>query len=106
MATNKVLQESRRNMLYQKRNVNREFRLRDTGADESSFVRSTTTPSHVVMLREKVDELLRGRSERDQGILKVRMRDATFEEIGEQLGIHESTARLVVDNVVMEEADA
>ena len=106
MAANKVLQESRRRMLYQKHNVNRECRIGDSGGDESSFVRRPTTPSHVVMAREQVDELMRGRSERDQRILMLRMSGATFEEIGEKVGIHERTARLVVEKVVLAEADA
>lgn len=105
MAANKVLQESRRRMLYQKHNVNRECGIAD-GGDESSFVRRTTTPSHVVMAREQVDELMRGRSERDQRILMLRMSGATFEEISETVGVHERTARLVVEKVVLAEADA
>lgn len=106
MASNKVLQESRRRMLYQKYNVNRESPIAENGDDESSFVRRAATPSHVLMAREQVDELMRGRSERDRHILMLRMSGATFEEIGQKVGVHERTARLVVEKVIMAEADA
>ena len=43
--------------------------------------------------------MMRNQSVRNRRIVEMRMNGATYEEIGEKLGIHERTARHVIENL-------
>lgn len=101
MAVNKLTQESRRRFTYQKHNVNREQSLENGGAPESSYVRKSNTPSQIVMAREQMDHMMRGQSERNRRVVEMRMNGATYVEIAETLGIHERTARDVIEKLAL-----
>jgi RNA polymerase sigma factor (sigma-70 family) len=99
IARNKVIEESRRRMMYQKYNVNRESGLDTTDPRVSLAVRRNETPSAELIAREHVDEVLNGKSERDRRVFDLRMEGATFVEIGTELGISERTARQVMTDI-------
>lgn len=103
MAMNKLSQESRRRLLYQKHNVNREQSLDSGAAPESSYVRKSNTPSQFVMAQERMDALMRGQSDRNRRIVEMRMAGATFVEIANELSINERTAREVVERLASSE---
>ncbi len=99
IARNKVIEESRRRMKYQKYNVNRESDLDAADPRVSASVRRNETPSAQLIARERFDEILNGKSERDRRVFILRMEGATFVEIGTELGISERTARQVMVDI-------
>ncbi|MFV1966693.1 MAG: RNA polymerase sigma factor [Pirellulaceae bacterium] len=96
MAANKVIEESRRRLKYQKHNVNRELPLRNAEAIGASSRKRSDTPSQIAIARERYAHIIRNRSERDRRIVEMRMHGVTFDEISKKLGIHERTARHVI----------
>ena len=86
-------------MKYQKHNVNRERPLGDVEALETWSRQRQETPSQFAMARERWLRLMRDQSDRNRRIVELRMKGATYLEIGEQLGINERTARLVIEHL-------
>jgi len=99
LARNKVIEESRRRMKYQKHNVNRERPLGDADTSETRSRQRQETPSQFAMARERWLRLMSDQSDRNRRIVELRMKGATYVEIGEQLGIHERTARHVIEHL-------
>ncbi len=104
VARNKVVQEYRRRVRTQKYNVTRERSLEEMDPDEASFSRNQATPSQVAMARERWARILKGQPERHRRIVQMRIHGATFEEIGRDLGIHERTARKIMDQLLRSES--
>jgi RNA polymerase sigma-70 factor (ECF subfamily) len=99
MARNKVVEESRRRMKYQKHNVNRERPLVPNDVGESKSHHRQETPSQIAIAKERMNRMLRNQSDRNRRIVELRMKGATYVEISETLGIHERTARHVIENL-------
>jgi RNA polymerase sigma factor (sigma-70 family) len=62
-------------------------------------VRRNDTPSAQLIARERFDKILNEKSDRDRKVFALRMEGATFNEIAEQLGISERTARQVMVDI-------
>lgn len=92
MARNKVVDESRRRLKYQKHNIGRERPL----ADVAEPPRRQDTPSQIASARERWAGWLREQSERNRRVVELRMSGMTYDEIGQRLGMHERTVRQVV----------
>src|SRR5262249_42408632 len=60
------------------------------------------TPSQTAVVREQWQLLLEQRSPRDQQIIKFRISGASYDEIGRQLGISQSTVRRAIDSIISE----
>jgi RNA polymerase sigma-70 factor (ECF subfamily) len=103
MAQRKLIQESRRRLQGQKHNVGRERALIAGSEDESTYVRKSNTPSQIVMAKDRLEAMMREQSERDRQVVELRMQGLTFVEIGEKLGIHERTAREVIEKLALAE---
>jgi DNA-directed RNA polymerase specialized sigma24 family protein len=103
MAQNKLLQESRRRLQGQKHNVGRECAMIVGTEAESAYVRKSNTPSQIVMAKDRLEAMLHERSDRDRQVVELRMQGLTFVEIGKELGIHERTAREVIDKLALNE---
>lgn len=86
-------------MKYQKYNINRESGLEASDPRVSTSARRNETPSAELMARERFDEILNAKSERDRRVFCLRMEGATFVEIGSELGISERTARQVMVDI-------
>jgi RNA polymerase sigma factor (sigma-70 family) len=99
MARNKVAEQSRRYMKYQKHNVNRERPLVPTEVSDPKSHRRQETPSQIAIANERMGRLLRNQSQRNRRIVELRMNGATYVEISQTLGIHERTARHVIENL-------
>jgi RNA polymerase sigma factor (sigma-70 family) len=99
MAQNKVLEERRRCLKYQKQNVNRELPLQNAEVNGASSHKRSDTPSQIAIARERFTHIIRNRSERDRRIVEMRMKGATYDEISKRLGIHERTARHVISKL-------
>lgn len=99
IARNKVIEESRRRTKYQKYNINREANLDATDPQLRSAAQRHETPSAQLIARERLDEVLNAKSERDRRIFDLRLEGATFVEIGAKLGISERTARQVMTDI-------
>ena len=99
IARNKVVEESRRRLKYQKYNIRREAKIDATDPQVAGFARRNDTPSAELIARERFDEILNGKSERDRQVFLLRMEGATFDKIGSVLGISERTARQVMVDI-------
>jgi RNA polymerase sigma factor (sigma-70 family) len=99
LARNKVIEETRRRTRYQKYNVRRESDLNVADPHVQASVRRHDTPSALLIARERVDNILNEKSDRDRKVFALRMTGATFNEIAEQLGISERTARQVMVDI-------
>jgi RNA polymerase sigma-70 factor (ECF subfamily) len=99
MARNKVVEESRRRMKYQKHNVNRERPLVPNDVGDSKSHHRQETPSQIAIAKERMSHMLRNQSQRNRRIVEMRMNGATYVEISKTLGIHERTARHVIENL-------
>jgi RNA polymerase sigma factor (sigma-70 family) len=100
LAKYKVLTEVRRRLQTAKYDLNRE-----AGADESRLAPDENsspipTPSAVAIAKERWDQLLAGQSERDRQIVELRLQGITYDEIAEQLHIHERTARKTIERLL------
>ncbi len=103
LAQRKLIQESRRRLQGQKHNVGRERALVAETEDETTYVRKSDTPSQIVMAKDRLEVMMRERSERDRQVVDLRMQGLTFVEIGTKLGIHERTAREVIEKLALVE---
>ena len=96
----KVIVEYRRRIQNNtKYNVTREQSLDDSEMAEQPADTEELTPSQMAIAREQWEEFLRKQPERDRSIVQMRIRGATFLEIGQQLGINERTARKVISRL-------
>ena len=103
MARNKLAHEHRRRLQTQKHDVRREQAADDLNAYDSHYPEtSCPRPSQVAQARELWNSIIAGESEQNQGIVKLRLAGMTYEEIGSTLGIHERTARRVIDRLSKE----
>lgn len=103
MAKNKVVEESRRRFEYEKHNVSRERPLEQAEIQETE--RRSDTPSQIAIARERWQTMIQGEPERNRQILQMRLNGATFLEISESLGIHERTARQVMQKLATANSD-
>ena len=103
LAQRKLLQESRRRLHGQKYNVGRERALIAETEDETTYVRNSDTPSQIVMAKDRLEVMMRERSERDRRVVELRLQGLTFVEVSEKLGIHERTAREVIEKLALVE---
>lgn len=103
LAQRKLIQESRRRLTGQKHNVGRERALIEEMEDETTYVRKSDTPSQIVMAKDRLEVMMRERSERDCQVVELRMAGLTFVEIATKLGIHERTAREVIEKLALVE---
>jgi RNA polymerase sigma factor (sigma-70 family) len=101
MAKNKLAHEHRRRLQTKKHDVRRE---QPGGAEGDDHLTNSNCPrpSQIAQARELWNSLIAGESEQNQGIVKLRLAGLTFEEIGSKLGIHERTARRVIDRLSKE----
>lgn len=102
MARNKVYDEYRRRLHTGKYNVTLERSMGDQA--QELLEGGGPTPSEIAMAREKWDEMV-GRSERTKQVVELRIGGATYEEIGQALGIHERTARKIIDQLIDSETE-
>ncbi|MHB8866620.1 MAG: RNA polymerase sigma factor [Pirellulaceae bacterium] len=101
LARNKVVDEYRRRIQKDtKYNVTRELSLSQQDGTEESADTEQPTPSQIAIAREQWEKFVRQQPERDRSIIEMRIGGATFLEISQQLGIHERTARKVIDRLV------
>ena len=103
IAQRKLLQESRRCLRGQKHNLGRERALIEETEDETTYVRKSNTPSQIVMAKDRLEVMMRSRSDRDRQVVELRMQGLTFVEIGERLSINERTAREVIEKLALVE---
>jgi RNA polymerase sigma-70 factor (ECF subfamily) len=100
LARHKVIEEYRRRIRTKKYNITRERSLGDSDLAQQSAEAAQPTPSQIAIAREQWEKLMQDQPERDRSIVQMRIGGATFVEIGRQLGIHERTARKVIDRLV------
>ncbi len=99
LARNKVIDEYRRRMWTQKYNVMRECSLDESAGGTGAVAAADPTPSQIAIARERWDQILKDQPQRNRQVVQMRIQGATFEEIGRSLGIHERTARRIIDQL-------
>ena len=105
LARNKVVNEVRREVHAQKRDLRREIRL-DAVHDEDKrdLASRDPTPSAVAMFRERWNRLVSGQPSQVRRIVELRFAGATYNEIADELHIHERTARKAIEKLVQGES--
>ncbi|MFO0949943.1 MAG: sigma-70 family RNA polymerase sigma factor [Isosphaeraceae bacterium] len=100
VARNKIYEQHRRRTQTQKYDLSREEQLvvRRGGRDQLREVPSPDpSPSETVQERDRLSQLLRGRSILERQVVNLRRSGLTYEEIAENLGLHEAAVRRIVD---------
>jgi RNA polymerase sigma-70 factor (ECF subfamily) len=101
MARNKVGTEVRRGMLTGKRDLRREVSIDEPReSPHEGLTARDPTPSSVAMARERWTQLVDDQPEGVRKIVEMRFMGATFDEIAEELHIHERTARKAIQRLV------
>lgn len=102
MARNKVVEEHRRRTQSQKYDLGREepLFLRRNGRDIPRDVpASDPTPSQDAQARDRLDQIVAGKSPRDAELIELRRQGLTFEEVAERTGLSERTVRRVIEAI-------
>jgi RNA polymerase sigma-70 factor (ECF subfamily) len=100
-ARGKVTDEVRRQLETDKIDLNREFSLEDVPI-VGGLTSPDPTPSQVAIGKEVYEQILRGRPDLHQRVLRLRAKGFTFVEIAAQTGVQERSARRIVDRVERE----
>lgn len=97
VARNKLIDECRRQLRTQKRDLNKEVSLYDSQIQrERPVPGNLPTPSEVLIAREQASRMTEGRPEYYKQILELRTGGATVQEIANQTGIHKKTVHRVL----------
>jgi RNA polymerase sigma-70 factor (ECF subfamily) len=100
IARNKVIEETRRRLTYERYNVARERPLTSSDLTDPQSIRRNDTPSQHLIAKERLQQVMGTcGSMRDRRILEMRLKGATYVQIARTLGIHERTVRQIVDDV-------
>jgi RNA polymerase sigma factor (sigma-70 family) len=100
MARNKVIEEHRRRTQTLKYDIGRVEPLWVRKGDREGpreVAGRDPTPSQDAQARDRLDQMLDGRSDLSAKVIQLRRGGLTYEEIATTLGIHESTARRVIE---------
>jgi RNA polymerase sigma factor (sigma-70 family) len=105
-AKNKVVTQIRLHHAL-KRDVSREIAtMSDDGSNPDSDVRASLlysrdpTPSKVVAVRERWDQLIANASDRDRRIIRMRIERRSFEDISGEVQVSQMTARRAIERFV------
>jgi RNA polymerase sigma factor (sigma-70 family) len=110
---NKVI-DKMRHFRTQRRDIGRERRLQTFVSEESDAIKGRTrselqsrdpSPSKIVSVRERWNQIVAGASERDRQILELRREGTEFKTISAQLQIDESTARRAIQRLIEQLSD-
>jgi len=103
MARNKVGMEVRRRLSTEKYNVNKEQSLEERRAEvRMDAVDPQPPPIEVAIARERWHRIVENQPEHYRKIVELRLRGNTYQEIADELGIAESTARRVLQRLSRE----
>jgi RNA polymerase sigma-70 factor (ECF subfamily) len=100
IARNKVLEEHRKRTKVRKYDIEREEPLYIRKGDQDlprEVLAHDPSPSQDAQARERLDQLLAGRSPRDAAIIRLRSTGLSLDEIAARTGVNERTVRRVID---------
>jgi RNA polymerase sigma factor (sigma-70 family) len=100
VARNKVIDEARRRLGTKKYNVSRERSLDDSALRHDGLAATGPTASEVAIARETWDRLITSQTPQHREVVRLRFMGSTYNEIAEQVGIHERTARKVIERLL------
>ncbi len=106
VARNKVIDEGRRRLKSQKRNVQSQVSIERHSNQDSqptavqSLETKEPTPSETAIANEEWSRLLNGQTSRHQQILRLRAAGKKCTEIAKELGLHERTVRRVIEKLI------
>ncbi len=102
MARNKVLEEHRRRTQTRKYDMGREEPLYIRRGDREiprELVAPGPSPVEDMQARERLAQLIAGRTPQEAEVIQLRLAGLTFEEIAQRTGLHERTVRRVIESV-------
>lgn len=101
IAKRRVIDAFRRRHVYQKQAAKNEVRI-DSAEDLviARAVRRQPTPSDFAIARERWTQLLSSHPPQYQAMLQMKYQGASYEEIGEQLGVSSRTVRRAIDKML------
>jgi RNA polymerase sigma-70 factor (ECF subfamily) len=107
IARNKVIEETRRRMTYERYNVRRERPLTSSDLTDPQSIRGHDTPSQHLIAKERLQQMMGScGSMRNRRIVEMRLKGSTYVQIARALGIHERTVRQIVDDMEHETANS
>jgi DNA-directed RNA polymerase specialized sigma24 family protein len=80
--------------------VERECSIDDSAVKSDELAAAEPTPSEVAIARETWSRMIASQSVRNQEVVKLRFMGSTYPEIAEHLGMHERTARKVIEKLL------
>ncbi len=98
VAHNKVIDEIRRRLVLQGRNLKREVRLDQTNVGKSAVSRGPTA-SEVFIAGESLQQMTARHSTRSQIVFELRRNGATYAEIASVLGVTSKTVQRVLQRL-------
>jgi RNA polymerase sigma-70 factor (ECF subfamily) len=102
MAQNKVVDECRRRLQTQKRNVTRECSISADASEEIVVPSREPPPSQIAIRNEQWQRMMEGLPTQYRQILELRVAGETQEEIARRLGISERTVRRVLSKLQLQ----
>lgn len=105
MASNKVGLEVRRRMFTEKYNVNREFSLEQSAAEEVTASDRQPVPIDVAIAREQWERIVAGHPPGHRKIIQLRLQGLTNQEIADRLHVAQSTVRRFLKKLLRERVE-
>jgi RNA polymerase sigma-70 factor (ECF subfamily) len=102
LATNKVIDETRRRLVLDQRNVNRERPLRDVPEDHPSFTDPAPAAIDVVIAHERWEEIVSEQPDKYRRIIELRLLGMSNYEIGKRLQIAHTTVDRFLERLLYE----
>ena len=104
IARNKMMDEMRRAFATAKRSANRELSLCEVGPDgdtpEEPIDHRLSHPADVADIRDHWLVWTRGQPRKHLRVMELRAAGATYKEISDRLGIHERSARKIINRLL------
>jgi len=102
VARNKVLEEHRRRTRTKKYDLGREEPLYVRRGDREvprEVAATEPSPSQGAQARDRLDQLMTGRTPQEQQVVDLRRIGLTYEEVALRLGLHEGAVRRIVKTI-------
>jgi RNA polymerase sigma factor (sigma-70 family) len=104
MARNKVLEETRRRMHFERYNVGKEQPLSSSDVTSASSVSRHDTPSQHLIAKERLQKMMMTTSRRDKRIVQMRLNGSNNAAIARAMGMNERTVRQILGDIEHEAA--
>jgi len=100
MASNKVIDEVRRRLVYEQHNIHKEVSMNAANdSTEYVFAGNDPTPSQIAVAHEEKERMFLNQPSHYRRMIEMRLDGAAFVEIAESLKVNERTVRRVFEKL-------